>query len=87
MHTVHLLPSVAIGPILELKTRPKQLLGSLPLVMALPDLVYFATVLSYGYLLQMVQSYKQCYRCILHIPYELHQPPCACVNEVSIFPK
>ncbi len=38
MHTMHLLPSVAIQPNLELKTRPKQLLGSLPLVIALPDL-------------------------------------------------
>ncbi len=36
MHTMHLLPGVAIQPNLELKTRPKQLLGSLPLVIALP---------------------------------------------------
>jgi len=36
MQTMHLLPSVAIQPSLELKTRPKQLLGSLPLVIALP---------------------------------------------------
>jgi hypothetical protein len=36
MHTMHLLPSVAIQPNLELKTLPKQLLGSLPLVIALP---------------------------------------------------
>ncbi len=33
---MHLLPSVAIQPNLELKTRPKQLLGSLLLVIALP---------------------------------------------------
>jgi hypothetical protein len=33
---MHLLPSVTIQPNLELKTRPKQLLGSLPLVIALP---------------------------------------------------
>ncbi len=33
---MHLLPGVAIQPNLELKTRPKQLLGSLPLVIALP---------------------------------------------------
>jgi len=33
---MHLLPSVAIWPNLELKTQPKQLLGSLPLVIALP---------------------------------------------------
>jgi len=38
MHTMHLLPSVEIQPNLELKTRPKQLLGSLPLVIALPAL-------------------------------------------------
>jgi hypothetical protein len=36
MHTMHLLPSVVIQPNLELKTWPKQLLGSLPLVIALP---------------------------------------------------
>jgi hypothetical protein len=38
MHTMHLLPSVAIQPNLELKTRAKQLQGSLLLVMALPVL-------------------------------------------------
>jgi hypothetical protein len=37
-HTMHLLPSVATRPYLELKTRPKQFLGSLPLVIALPGL-------------------------------------------------
>jgi hypothetical protein len=36
MHTMHFLPGVAIQPNLELKTPPKQLLGSLPLVIALP---------------------------------------------------
>ncbi len=36
MHTMHLLPSVAIQPNLELKTLFKQLLGSLPLVIELP---------------------------------------------------
>jgi hypothetical protein len=35
MHTMHLLPSVALQPNLELKTWPKQLLGSLPLVITL----------------------------------------------------
>ena len=35
-HTMHLRPGVAKQPNLELKTRPKQLLGSLPLVIALP---------------------------------------------------
>ncbi len=38
MHTMHLMPSVAIQPNLELKIQPKQLLGSLPLVIALPSL-------------------------------------------------
>ncbi len=33
---MHLLRSTAIRPNLELKTRPKQLLGYLPLVIALP---------------------------------------------------
>jgi hypothetical protein len=36
MHTMHLLPIVAIQPNLELKTRPKPVLGSLPLAFALP---------------------------------------------------
>ncbi len=36
MHTMHLLPGVAIQPNLELKTQPKQLLGSLTLVITLP---------------------------------------------------
>jgi len=36
MHTMHLLPGVAIQPNFELKTRPKQLLGSLLLVIVLP---------------------------------------------------
>jgi hypothetical protein len=35
---LHLLPGVAKQPNLELKTQPKQLLGSLPLVIALPEL-------------------------------------------------
>jgi hypothetical protein len=35
---MHLQASVTIQPNLELKTLPKQLLGSLPLVMALPVL-------------------------------------------------
>jgi len=36
---MRLLPSVAMQPNIELKTRPKQLLGSLPLVIALPSLM------------------------------------------------
>ncbi len=35
-HIKFLRPSVAKQPNLELKTRPRQLLGSLPLVIALP---------------------------------------------------
>ncbi len=35
---MHLLPGVAIQPNLELKTRPKPVLGSLPLAFALPNL-------------------------------------------------
>ncbi len=35
-HSMHLRPAVAKQPNLELKTRPKQLLGSLPLVITLP---------------------------------------------------
>jgi hypothetical protein len=37
MQIMHLLHSVALLPNLELKTRPKQLLGSLPLDVALPS--------------------------------------------------
>jgi hypothetical protein len=36
MISMHLLCSIAIQPNLELKTRPKQLLGSLPLAIVLP---------------------------------------------------
>jgi hypothetical protein len=36
---MRLLPSVTIQPNLELKTQPKQLLGSLTLVIALPGTV------------------------------------------------
>ncbi len=43
MQIMHLLPGVAIRPNLELKTRPKQLLGSLLLIIALPGLVYKST--------------------------------------------
>ncbi len=41
MHTLHLLPGVAVQPNLELKTQPKQLLRSLPLDIVLPGLSYF----------------------------------------------
>ncbi len=39
MHAMHLLHSVAMRPNLELKTRAKQLLGSLPLDIALPAVI------------------------------------------------
>ncbi len=39
MYTMLLLPSVTIQPNLELKTQTKQLLGSLPLVITLPDII------------------------------------------------
>ncbi len=45
MHTMHLLPSVAKQPNLELKTQPKQLLGSLPLVIALLGVSYNSVAL------------------------------------------
>jgi hypothetical protein len=48
---MHLLPSVAMQPNSELKTRPKKLLGSLPLVIALPG----------------VYSKPSCYRMEQHI--------------------
>ncbi len=45
MQTMHLMPGVAIQPNLELKTRPKPVLGSLPLAFALPGRVrFYATV-------------------------------------------
>ncbi len=40
MQTMHLLPGVAIQPNLELKTRPKPVLGSLPLAFVLPAMVF-----------------------------------------------
>ncbi len=39
-HAMHLLHSIAIGPNLELKNWAKQLLGSLPLDIALPNEMY-----------------------------------------------
>ncbi len=41
---MHLMRSIAIQPNLELKTQPKQLLGSLPLDIALSGLGELATV-------------------------------------------
>ncbi len=42
-HAMHLLRSIAIRPYLELKTQPKQLLGSLPLDIELPCVAKFIT--------------------------------------------
>jgi hypothetical protein len=42
-HTMQLRPGVGKQPYLELKTRPKQLLGSLPLVITLSAFVYTLT--------------------------------------------
>jgi hypothetical protein len=42
-HTMHLRPGVAKQPNLELKTWPKKLLGSLPLVIALPAWTHAVT--------------------------------------------
>ncbi len=39
-HAMHFLHSIVIQPNLELKTRPKQLLGSLPLDIVLPAFFY-----------------------------------------------
>ncbi len=39
-HDMHLVCSITIRPNLELKTRPKQLLGSLPLDITLPVTIY-----------------------------------------------
>ncbi len=49
---MHLLRSVAIWPNLELKTQPKQLLGSLPLDIAFPEenlKVFLAEFSTLGY--------------------------------------
>jgi hypothetical protein len=47
---MHLLPGVAIQPNLQLKTRPKQLLGSLPLDITLPASSYQDRELESNYL-------------------------------------
>ncbi len=60
MHTIkHLLPSVAKKPNLELKTRPKQLLGSLPLVIALPGYTerHGAVLYILYIIINLIQSY------------------------------
>jgi hypothetical protein len=42
MSSMNLLRSIAIRAILELKTRPEQLLGYRPLVIVLPDLASYS---------------------------------------------
>ncbi len=49
MDTMHLLPSVAIGPNLELKTRAKQLLGYLPVSYRAPQLIPSKTLIFDNY--------------------------------------
>jgi hypothetical protein len=48
MHTMHLMPGASKQPNLELKTLPKQLLGSLPLVIALPGNVQQFDLMQYN---------------------------------------
>ncbi len=62
MHAMHLLNSVAIRPDLELKTRPKQLLGSLPLDIVLPGIckLFQLSVMHFSSLLGPFVSYKEC---------------------------
>jgi hypothetical protein len=47
-HTMHSRPGVAKQPSVELKTWPKQLLGSLPLVIALPVQMYLYMLMGYS---------------------------------------
>jgi hypothetical protein len=58
MQTMHFLYGVAIQPNLELKTRPKPVLGSLPLAFALPGCIscMHAQAESVGVLKQKVQA-------------------------------
>ncbi len=59
MHAMHLLSSVAIQLNLELKTQPKQLLDSLPLDFAIPDLGYaWWGCIEQTYKRARAQSYK-----------------------------
>jgi hypothetical protein len=46
---MHLLPSVAIQSNLESKTQPKQLLGSLPLVIVLPGECHYVEYRVFSY--------------------------------------
>ncbi len=61
MHAMHLLNSVAIRPNLELKTRPKQLLGSFPLDNVLPSIckLFQLSVIYFSSLLGPFVSYKE----------------------------
>ncbi len=57
MHTMQLLPGVAIQPNLELKTQPKQLLVSLPLVIALPGMVLADS----STIMRTIETSKRCH--------------------------
>ncbi len=59
MQTMHLLPGVAIQPNLELKTRPRQLLGSLPLVIALPGEAEFLCLQGCAYPLHQSERERE----------------------------
>ncbi len=56
MQTMHLMPSVVMRPNLEFKTQPKQLLGSVPFVIALPNVVQKYTY--GGHLLESIKYLK-----------------------------
>ncbi len=61
MHAMHLLSSVSIRPDLELKTRPKQLLGSFPLDNVLPRIckLFQLSVMYFSSLLGKFVSYNE----------------------------
>jgi hypothetical protein len=92
MQTMHLLPSVAIQPILELKTWPKQLLGSLPSVFALPNQTQ-ASVL--GILITFVNTFhfnlvgNVCvfYFCIFSNKFDLFIATCCIITLFAFRPK
>ena len=60
-HAMYLLRSIAIRPNSELKTLSKQLLGSLPLDIALPGLgkLLQPSIMRHSSLLDLMVSYKE----------------------------
>ncbi len=69
---MHLLSSVSIQPNLELKTQPKQLLGSLPLVIALPEQSYLCRIAQggQGKYSQVSLSPKGKYHCTIDLLFD-----------------